>query len=268
MKCLLVADLHYTLKQLDWVADAARSVDLVVIAGDHLDISAHVQGPVQIAVVQKYFRRIAAHTRTVVCSGNHDLDTTGEHGEQYARWLQDIRSLGIATDGDAFVIGDTLFSVCPWWDGPKTRTAVDAQLAADAARRPAHWVWIYHSPPDASPTSWSGREHYGDTDLSAWIAQYTPDMVLAGHIHDAPFRDEGSWVDRIGSTWVFNGGRQMGPQPTCVVFDLEERRAHWLSLDRAETVRLDEPLVRPVEPLVELPGWLSSLGGDPDSIPG
>lgn len=267
MKCLLVADLHYTLKQLDWVAEAARGVDLVIVAGDHLDISGHVQGPVQVAVVLKYFRRIAAHTRLVVCSGNHDLDATGTHGEKYARWLQGIRPIGISTDGDSFTIGDTLFTVCPWWDGPQTRDAVDRQLAADALKRQGKWVWVYHSPPDASPTSWSGRQHFGDTDLSGWIATHSPDMVLAGHIHDAPFRDEGSWVDRIGNTWVFNGGRQMGPQPTCIVFDADERRAHWLSLDRAETVQLDQPLSRPVEALAELPEWLSALGQDRDSIP-
>ena len=39
MKCLLVSDLHYSLKQFDWVTDVAPSFDVVVIAGDHLDIS-------------------------------------------------------------------------------------------------------------------------------------------------------------------------------------------------------------------------------------
>ena len=42
MKCLLVADLHYSLKQFDWLLEAARDMDVVVIAGDHLDISAYV----------------------------------------------------------------------------------------------------------------------------------------------------------------------------------------------------------------------------------
>lgn len=267
MKCLLVADLHYSLKQLDWVAAAARDVDLVILAGDHLDISAHVQGPVQIAVVRKYFRRIVDCARTVVCSGNHDLDATDANGEKYARWLQGIRSLGIATDGDTFTIGDTLFTVCPWWDGPQTREAVDRQLAKDAPQRKGRWVWIYHSPPQASPTSWSGRQDFGDADLSGWIATHAPDMVLAGHIHDAPFREQGSWVDLIGSTWVFNAGRQMGPQPTCIVFNLDDQWAHWLSIERAETVRLDGALTRPVAALENVPDWLSVLGQDPDSIP-
>ena len=37
MRCLLVADLHYDLRKFDWVVAAAAHVDVVVIAGDHLD---------------------------------------------------------------------------------------------------------------------------------------------------------------------------------------------------------------------------------------
>ena len=43
MQILLVSDLHYTLKQLDWVASVAGDFDLVVVAGDLLDISSIVE---------------------------------------------------------------------------------------------------------------------------------------------------------------------------------------------------------------------------------
>ena len=267
MKCLLVADLHYSLKQLDWLLQAAQGMDLVIVAGDLLDISSHVNGPVQVAVVNKYFRRLAGIARTVICSGNHDLDASNEAGEKYAKWMQAVRPLGITTDGDSFELNGTLFTVCPWWDGPRTRDGVDRQLARDAARRKGRWFWIYHSPPQASPTSQSGPRDFGDSDLSGWIATHAPDMVLAGHIHDAPFDEGGSWVDRIGTTWVFNGGRQTGPQPTCIVFDPDEGWAHWMSSERAETVRLDAPLTRPVAALTALPEWLITLGQVPDSNP-
>ena len=42
MKCLLTSDLHYALKQFDWVSNVAKNFDVVVIAGDHLDISSAV----------------------------------------------------------------------------------------------------------------------------------------------------------------------------------------------------------------------------------
>jgi hypothetical protein len=63
-------------------------------------------------------------------------------------------------------------------------------------------------------------------------------------------------VDRIGSTWVFNPGRQIGDCPTHVICDTEQQMALWFSLAGAEAIRLDEPLPRPVPELTELPEWL------------
>ena len=74
MRVLLTSDLHYTLPQLDWVASVAGEYDLVVLAGDHLDIASIVEPDAQIAVVLEYLSRIAAKTTVVACSGNHDLN--------------------------------------------------------------------------------------------------------------------------------------------------------------------------------------------------
>ena len=43
MRILLVSDLHYTLQQLDWVTSVASDYDLVVVAGDTLDIASIVE---------------------------------------------------------------------------------------------------------------------------------------------------------------------------------------------------------------------------------
>ena len=57
MKCLLVLDIHYALKQFDWTSSVAADFDVVIIAGDHM------------------------------------------------------RDMGVPTDGDSVVIGDTLFTI-------------------------------------------------------------------------------------------------------------------------------------------------------------
>ena len=251
MKCLLVADLHYTLKQFDWVARAAPAFDLVVLAGDHLDISSVVSLDAQVVVILKYLRLVHDKTTVLVSSGNHDLTARDEANEKVARWMSRVRQLGVPSDGDWLEIGDTTFTICPWWDGPHSRDAVGAQLARDAARRGKQWVWVYHSPPDASPVSWIGQKHFGDADLLGWINLHQPDMVLTGHIHQSPFRVGGSWVDRIGATWVFNAGRQIGPVPTHVVVDTALPRAMWFSLAGNEVVPLDQPLTRPVAALLQ-----------------
>jgi Icc-related predicted phosphoesterase len=246
MRALLVSDLHYALKKLDWVNDVACRFDVVVIAGDSLDVSSVVALGAQIVVVSKYLRRLAARTRLVVSSGNHDLDARAEDGERVATWLAKDRVPGVLTDGAYAEIEDTSITVCRWWDGPLGRAAVARQLARDGERRRQRWIWVYHAPPDASPVSWTGSKHYGDADLVRWTQQYRPDLVLAGHVHQSPFRTGGSWVDRIGDTWVFNAGQQMAPCPTHVVFDTTARTAIWSSLAGSEIVKLDEPLTRPV----------------------
>ena len=249
MHCLLVSDLHYALKQLDWVQHVADKFDVIVIAGDHLDISSAVALEAQIVVVLRYLERLGSKTKLLVCSGNHDLNAKNEAGEKVAAWMSRVRALGVPTDGDSVEIDDTLWTICPWWDGPSTREEVDRQLARDAERTKGKWAWVYHSPPDQSPTSWAGNKHFGDTDLVAWIERYQPDIVMTGHIHQSPFRKGGSWVDRLGDTWVFNSGRQIGPVPCHIIIDEVGQRAMWFSLAGSEVVPLGEPLVRPVAEL-------------------
>lgn len=256
MRCLLVSDLHYTLKQFDWVLKEADTFDVIVIAGDHLDIASTVDVGAQITVVLAYLRRLCAKTRLIVCSGNHDLDARNASGEKYSKWILKARQFGVPTDEDCLMLDRTLFTICPWWDGPESSARVGEQLERDSRIPKERWVWVYHAPPEASPTSWGGRQYFGDAQLLQWIRRYSPDMVLAGHIHQSPFRKGGSWVDRIGSTWIFNAGRQMGPCPTHVILDTEEQAALWFSLAGAETVTLDQPLLRPVPSLTEFPVWL------------
>jgi len=55
VRILLVSDLHYTLPQFDWVVRLAPSYDLVVLAGDHLDVSSPVALDTQSVVLLRYF---------------------------------------------------------------------------------------------------------------------------------------------------------------------------------------------------------------------
>src|SRR5262249_24400296 len=87
MRLLAVADLHYSLPQLDWLLEIAANFDVVVLAGDHLELASIVDRRAQAVVVRKYFSRLRALTRLVTCSGNHDLDALNETGEKIAKWL-------------------------------------------------------------------------------------------------------------------------------------------------------------------------------------
>ncbi len=236
MRLLFVADLHYSLKQFDWVVNHARDYDLVAIGGDLLDLSSALDREVQVVVVEKYLSRISEQSQLLVSSGNHDGTERSAADEAMARWLQSARSDRVRVDGESFERDGTLFTVCPWWDGAESRATLEMQLETDARRPKERWVWIHHAPPLESRTSWSGRKSVGDPHLLGWIQHHRPDLVLCGHIHNAPFYAEGSWIDRVGDTWVFNPGKQIGPVPTHIEFDLETLEARWMSLE-GEVVR-------------------------------
>lgn len=256
MKLLIVSDLHYSLPQFDWVVEQAPKYDAVIIAGDLLDIASDVDPGTQIVVVLKYLARLKLLTRVFVCSGNHDLDGVGAGGEKQALWMSSVKRLSIPADGDTLKLGDALVSVCAWWDGPATQSEIGAELEAAAQQRDGLWIWIYHAPPPQSPVSWSGERYYGDSALEGWVLHHQPDLVFCGHVHEAPFARNGSWADRIGKTWLFNAGKQIGETPTMIAVDLQAREAVWFSIEGAESIKLDAPLTRPIPALTAMPSWM------------
>ena len=237
MRYLVASDLHYSLPQLDWIATQAADFDAVVLAGDHLDVVGMAELNAQIALFTALFSRLADRTLVVANSGNHDLDAREAHGEKAATWLRSIDPR-VATDGATVRVGDDLVSVCAWWEGPVTRAELEAQLDRDAAARAgaATWIWVYHAPPDASPTSWSGQRHYGDDVLNGLVARHHPDVVLTGHVHEAPFRPDGSWHDTIDGALVLNAGRQPGAVPAHLVLDTDARSVTWWTIEGESTI--------------------------------
>jgi predicted MPP superfamily phosphohydrolase len=107
MRILFVADLHYALRQFDWLTAKAGDYDLVIIGGDLLDLGSPLDFDVQIVVVEKYLHRIRQNTRLLVSSGNHDGDSRNAANESFAGWLRQSRAEGLFVDGDSVVIGDT-----------------------------------------------------------------------------------------------------------------------------------------------------------------
>jgi len=229
VRALLVSDLHYDLRKLDWVLEQAVDVDLLVVAGDLLNIASSVPLDAQITVVLEYVARFADQTAAVVCSGNHDLDHRDDAGEKATAWLAEARDRGALVDGDTAVIGDWLVTACAWWEGPQTLRQLEDNLAEAGRSRSGRWLWAYHGPPEG-PLSWTGSQHYGDPELPRLLELHHPDVVLCGHIHQAPFVADGGWIEQRGATWLFNSGSQPGPVPAHTFLDLDRGMASWWSL--------------------------------------
>lgn len=232
MQVLLVSDLHFDLRKFDavlaHVRDPATATDVVVVAGDLLDVGSALPLDAQVTVVLGYLERLAQERPTVVCSGNHDLDHRNEAGEKAVRWLAEARALGVTVDGDSVDLGDWRLTACAWWEGPSTLADLEAALDAAAIARPPRWAWVYHGPPEG-PLAWTGRRYYGDPELPRLLERHRPDVVLCGHIHEAPFTDAGAWAEERDGTWLFNTGRVHGDRAPFIELDLERRRAHWWS---------------------------------------
>jgi len=229
MKILAVSDLHFGLKQFDWVVQQAERYELVIIAGDLLDLGGHLDLDSQITIIVKYLRTISAKTRLLVCSGNHDGDEKNDAQEFVARWLQRVRATGLVVDGGGTDLDGWRVSVCPWWDGPATRETMQQFLRRERALAPDGWLWVHHVPPNGVGVSWTGKVHAGDAFLVDIINELAPDFVFSGHIHNSPFRTGGAWASRIGKTWTFNAGQQLGVPPTYIELDLAQRTARWVS---------------------------------------
>jgi Icc-related predicted phosphoesterase len=238
---LFVADLHYTLKQFDWLAANAGQYDLAIIGGDLLDLGSALDFDVQIVVVEKYLHRIRKKTRLLVSSGNHDGDSRSAANESFAEWLLLSRAEGLFVDGDSAVLGDTRVTACPWWDGPVSRAELEKLLTREASQNARRWLWSHHAPPDRARVSWAGKRFLGDPFLREWIGRFEPHLVLSGHIHNSPFYPEGSWIDQLGKTWVFNPGRQPGPVPTYISLDLDAMTAEWISVEGQSIRQLAMP---------------------------
>ena len=242
MRVLLVSDLHYDLRKLDWVLGEAGGVDLLVVAGDMLDIASRVPLDAQIEVVLLYLSRFAERTTTVVCSGNHDLDHRNDAGEKATAWLAEARAGGVAVDWDSLTVQDWTVTACGWWEGPVTLRALESTLEAAGRSRTGRWMWVWHGPPEG-PLSWTGSRHHGDPELPRLLDTYRPDVVLCGHIHHAPFVSDGAWAERRGDTWLFNGGHQLGPVPTNISIDLAGGIASWWSFSSAGEISLGDAAV-------------------------
>jgi len=238
VRLLAVTELHYRLPLLDWLLAAGSDADVVAISGDLLDIAAPVPYEAQSLVVGSYLERLAQRTTVLVSSGNHDLDGPGPTGEQIASWLHLLADVGLVVDGHSLDADGVRMTVAPWWDGPLTRAQVADQLSRAAVGRAERWLWVYHSPPAGTRLCFDGGRSFPDEALAAWVGQNEPDVVLCGHIHQAPWVDGGGWYDRLGRTLVINPGKQVGKVPPHVWIDTEDATATWIGLGERESTSL------------------------------
>jgi predicted phosphodiesterase len=161
MRILHLADLHAEHEWFNWVASQAPLFDLIIIAGDFLNLldGLHFTGTYfkdpdlagQAKRCGEWLRSVK--TTTVICSGNHDFAL--EDGD----WLRDLSGKGniAAVDGDVVDFGGLRIAVHGWGQ-PYVSGRAD--------------ILVTHRPPNQ------------DTDLGDALRGCAPRMILAGSVHE------------------------------------------------------------------------------------
>ncbi len=244
MRLLLVADLHYSLPQFDWVLDMAADFDVVILAGDHLDVASIVDGRAQSVVVRKYFNRLRAKTRLLSAPATTISIRRTRPARRWRGGSGERRTKASPPMANPSSSMTRFSPSAPGGTVPSCGRASARSLPTPPRGGPSAGSGSI-TRRLRIPISWGGARYFGDVELRAWIEQYRPDIVLSGHVHQSPFIPDGSWVDRIGPTWVFNAGQQPGALPTHIVIDTER--------GRGDVVLRGEPSIRPPRPAARAP---------------
>lgn len=233
MRCLVVADLHFNLRQFAWIERHAAQYSAIVFAGDLLDLSGHRPLAEQLRQLRAILARLRSSSHVLVASGNHDVRVPGD-----AVWHELLVETGCFVDGDTVIFDQAAITLCPWGEAPVAEAALSQLLGAAAAPIDRPWIWVHHEPPAGARVSRDARQTGGNGALAQLVRRLRPDLVLSGHIHDAPFVRGGAWIDRMADTWLINPGRQPGEVPAHVVLDLDLDEARWSALGVLDERRL------------------------------
>jgi Icc-related predicted phosphoesterase len=234
MRLLLAADIHYNLRQMAWLEAEAGNYDAVILAGDLLDVTGHAPLAKQRRTMQEALRLIAARSPVLVASGNHDVDDAGG-----ADWLREVAGHHLFVDGSTVAWNGAAVTLWPWQGTGAAPLPHGAAHDLPGLTR----IWVHHAPPAGTRVGCcaKGKPPGGSAALTDRIRRHAPQIVVSGHIHDAPFRPQGGWWDRVGDTVCLNPGRQHGHEPSYIVVDLDAGELGWFSASAREHRPLPAP---------------------------
>ncbi len=191
MKLLLFSDLHCDVTAAEKLVEAARTVDVVIGAGDFgnsrrrlnvcLDILQAITCPAVLVPGnnESYEELVAA------CSGWKSAHVL--HGDGVS--LQGVPFYGIGGGIPVTPFGDWSFDFSE---------EEATKLLADC---PAGGILVSHSPPHGFVDVASNKKHLGSRAVLAAIERVQPALVVCGHIHASAGQQA-----MIGSTTVINAG--------------------------------------------------------------
>jgi len=218
MRILHVADIHYRLAWFEWISRQSGDYDVLVVAGDLLNMFPRESTPLQrqARVVGDWLKTLPKPT--VVCTGNHDIWLAEPHlsTDVFAEggWLRLCKRAGLVVDGQDASFHGERFAAVKWGDADWP----------DAAS-----IVVCHAPPSETSvcinTEGGG---WGDFEISMRVQEKHPKYVLSGHVHDPM-----EWVALEGASYCFNPGCDCtAREPNHIIIDTTKKIACWHSKSR------------------------------------
>ena len=241
MRILLTADLHRDKTKLRWVLEDAPAHDVLLVAGDFLDIFSTTGFTEQKSEIIRWKSSVLARGRGLAwCSGNHDFFQRERSPISVASplWMREASSThNFVADGESRILetsgGRIAVTTLPWpvngddivVNGYRTTYVDFAQALLRTGKKlqteeGIPWIVLCHEPPGNTPLAAGYMEHEADVALTL-IEAAEPDFSLHGHVHEAPTSPGGLWIWQVGKTVSFNAGQSpAGEPPHFIVLDL------------------------------------------------
>ena len=191
MKLLLFSDLHADVKATRQLVERARSVDVVVGAGDFGNLRRDLHVCIDILK--------AIDRPTVLVAGNNE--STEELTQAYSGWSSAhvLHGTSVTLDNIPFFgIGGGI-PVTPF--GAWSYDFNEEEAAALLAPCPSRCVLVSHSPPKGAVDRSSRGVSLGSVTIRDAVIRLRPVLVVCGHIHGSAGEQE-----MIGDSLIINAG--------------------------------------------------------------
>lgn len=215
MKILHCTDFHFEKSWFEWLIQRAPDFDAVVLSGDLLDMFSTTPMVDQASWILLWAKRYArCGTPLLVCTGNHDRagepladlgifpsgETVPEEdlgqllmSENWTDLLEDTSGEVIQGDATLLQLPGVLLTVQGFGfssrKGNHNTLSESEKILANGSFR---WLVVRHVPPRC----------VDDDPFPAFSR--TPDLILSGHLHEAPYR--GTFLQNSGRLTRVNPG--------------------------------------------------------------
>lgn len=204
MRLLLASDLHCDVSATKSLLTRSKDADVLVVAGDLANARQNLDQCLKLLKT--------ANCPVVLVPGNNESDEELLAACQGQERMHVLHGTQVDLDGVTFFGLGGGVPITPY--GPWSFDLSEEEAGVLLDNCPENAVLIVHSPPQGVVDVASNGKHLGSTAIKQAIRDFTPQLVVCGHIHAS-----GGKTGMLGTVPVVNAG------PYGILWDLATRQA-------------------------------------------